>query len=60
LAGYEGVPMINFYYLQFQLMLRKTGDGFSMTCETDRFGKIMWEEKYTEDGAVFVSIGKDK
>jgi hypothetical protein len=41
-------------------MLRKTGDGFSMTCETDRFGKIMWEEKYTEEGAVFVSKGKDK
>ena len=36
-------------------MLRKSGDGFTTVCETDRLGKITWDEKYSDEGAVFVS-----
>jgi hypothetical protein len=47
----------NIYSHWFQMIftMNSSRDGFSTICESDKFGKISWEEKYYEGGVHFVS-----
>jgi hypothetical protein len=35
--------------------MNSTGDGFHTVCDSERFGRMLWDEKYFEEGCTFVS-----
>ena len=45
-----------FFYFQLVFRMTSSNDGFSTTCESEKFGKMMWEGKFLQGGAQFVSI----
>jgi len=59
----EGVEKMVTHYMfggRAKLVFTKSGNGFSTTCDTEKFGKIIWEEKYSEEGCTFTFSGKGK
>jgi hypothetical protein len=61
----EGVESTVYHYMfggKAKLVFKKnsTEDGFSAICESVKFGKIVWEEKFSEEGVCFTFTGKGK
>jgi hypothetical protein len=46
--------MIVYFVFQFVCTPNSTHDGFHADIETEKWGKLVWESKFTDEGATMV------